>query len=274
MAINVPSRDALNSRQARPLNGIEINDAIENHILTLATRLLDKAGVLSDDILPLLDYLKESFRFSTINQTRLHKIHVTYPRAGWSIKIRIEELDAPTIINGSSLSHIVGGEIEVDLERNVRISLRFGRSGEGVVLSSLEDEKIPTQVPDRDRQRFDLPITAEFLKPDGTTGKVDIRDLQPKERKAARTVDVGSGAVDRRPITVSDQQDNGAIYTREVMAAPGGEGNVISLPDPSVEISLDDVVATPPSVPQEPISTPLPLSPMSKMSKPNVKFRR
>jgi hypothetical protein len=279
MSVNVPSRDALANRQARPLTGVEVRDSIENHILTIANKLLDKVGLDSDDTLPMLDYLRESFRFSTINQTRLQKVHVTYPKVGWSIKIRIEQLeDRTTIINGRNLSHIVGGEVEVDLEKNVRLSVGFGRSGEGIVVFSVEEEKIPSNIPDKDRQKFNLPVTAEFLKPDGTVGKVDINELRsdPKERRVARRVDVGSGAPHREAKLIPSYDENGVPTNVEVMVGGGEVGELVVTPDQLPEVSLDDLVGTPPVPPElvPPTNSLPPPNSMSKISRPNVKFKR
>lgn len=272
MPINVPSRDALANRQARPLNGVEVAKAIENHLLTLSTRLLDNAGVLSDEMLVLQDQLNQSFRSAIHFQSRLQKIHLTYPKVGWSIKLRLEKNETDPF---SQLT----ADIEVDLERNVRINIQVGRSS-GMVISSMDEEKIPTSIPDRDRQKFELPVTAEFLKPDGTVGKVDLNEIKPQERRAARTVDVGSGAEKReaRQIPIApflDEATGEIVTTTEVFVAGGQQGDIITLPDPNVEISLDDLMATPPTPEKEPITTPTPVvNPMSKIQRPNVKFKR
>lgn len=256
MPITVPARGALRTRQARPLNGLEIREAVENHLMTLTDRLLSNAGLLSDKVIELTEQLRTIVQSEFSHQSRLHRVNVTYPKVGWSIKTRLQQLE--------DLSYLVTAEVELDLERNIRLNIQFGRSGEGIVLGSLEEEKIPTNVPDQDRGTFNLPITAEFNKPDGTTGTVDVRDL----KRAARTVDVGSGAPNRQSRLIPT--DEGTV---EVKMAGVEAGQEIVLPKDLPEISLDDVVATPPSPPEKPLTTPLGPKGVNVVAKPNVKFK-
>ena len=266
MPVNVPSRNALASRQARPLTGKEVADAIENHLLTLSTRLMDGRDILSDQILSLQDQLKKDFRSSIHYKSQLHKVHLTYPKVGWSVRIRLEEGD---------FGYSISADIELDLERNLRLNLRVGESG-FVVLSSIEDEKIPQNTPDKDRQKFSLPVTADFLKPDGTVGKVDIEELRPSEKRAARTVDVGRGAEGRVAKPLSTQGENGLLTTVDVLMTGGEVGQEVILPnDPRLpEVTLD-VVASPPIVEKAPPTVPLPPpKSMAGNSRPNVKFKK
>jgi len=246
MAIEVPPRNiagSLQTRQARPLTGIEVGNAIERHILTLTDRLLHNAGLLSDNIIDLIEDLRITVIHVLGQQTRLGKVNVTYPKVGWNVKTRLEQSEDGV--------YSVNAEVELDLQRNVRINLQFGVSGVGRVIQSLEEEKISTPVPDKDRQQFGMPVEAEYLRPDGTVGKVDINELKPVEKRAARTVDVGRARVEEVSI-----------------------GAPVILPSQLPEISLDDIIATPPEVPKEPPVKPLPdKGSMAQLTKPNVKFK-
>jgi hypothetical protein len=250
MSISVPPRGlagSLASRQARPLNGLEVARALENHILAAAGRLLSDADLLSDKIIRLTDEMRVSLNNELSKHTRLQKVNITYPKVGWSIKIRLEEMEI------DPKWKFITGEVELDLERNLRLNIRFGASGvPSKVISSLEEEKIPNSIPDKDRQSFGLKVEAEFLKPDGTTGKVDLNELKPPERRAARSVDVGRGRIVGQEVTVGEE---------------------IKLPSELPEVSLDDLVAEPPPAPKEPVKEPLPpKGSMAAKTAPNVKF--
>jgi hypothetical protein len=248
MSIEVPPRQiagSLQNRQARPLTGIEVGNAIERHILTLTDRLLHNAGLLSDNIIDLIEDLRINVIHVLGQQTRLGKVNVTYPKVGWNVKTRLEQSEDGV--------YSVNAEVELDLERNVRINLQFGVSGVGRVIQSLEEEKLSTPAPDKDRQQFGMPVEAEYLRPDGTVGKVDINELKPIEKRSARTVDVGSAKVQGSEVS---------------------QGIPVVLPSQLPEISLDDIIATPPEVPKEPPVKPLPdKGSMAQVTKPNVKFK-
>jgi len=247
MPIEVPPRNiagSLQNRQARPLNGIEVREAVKKHVLAVGTRLLNDQDLKSDHIIELIDKVSEEVDQALSRETRLQKVNITYPKVGWSIKIRLEETESMRWLSG---------EIELDLQQNVRIPIRFGPSGGGIVICSLEEEKISTPIPDKIRQDFGLPVQAEYLKPDGTVGKVDISELRPTERRSARTVDVGRARVEGAEVS---------------------QGVPIVLPSELPEISLDDLVATPPEIPKEPPTTPLPpKGSMAQVTRPNVKFK-
>jgi hypothetical protein len=281
MPIAVPPRyigGSLKARQARPLNGLEVREAVETHLLTLTDRLLGNIGLLSDQVADLAEELRKNVRTVFSRQTRLGKVHITYPKVGWNIKTRVEQLE--------DHSYVVNAEVELDLERNIRINLQFGESGRGIVIASLEEEKIPTDTPDTDRRLFGMPVEAEYVRPDGTIGKVDIRELRG-EKKIARTIDVGSGKDNREPREVpAEIEIDGEIVigTKEILMAVGEGGQPITLPQDHPEISLDDqhdgymyngesVVATVPEVPKEPPKAPLPPRGISKIGAPNVKFK-
>lgn len=258
---------SLKARQARPLNGLEIREAVETHLLTLTDRLLSNVGLLSDQVIKLGDELRSTIQEVFGRQNRLSKVHISYPKVGWNIKTRVEQLE--------DHSYVVNGEVELDLERNVRINLQFGESGRGIVIASLEEEKIPTDTPDRDRDLFGMPIEADYVKPDGTTGKVDIRELRG-EKRVAKTIDVGSAADGRLPRDIpAEIEVDGKITigTKEVLMAAGEGGQEVVLPKDLPEISLDDVVATPPEIPKEPPKGPLPPKGIAKLGAPNVKFK-
>lgn len=265
MSVTVPPRNiagSLQNRQARPLNGLEISESIEKHFMVLTDRMLNESGLLSDEIILVTEGLKDIIREELNKQSRLQRMNITYPKVGWSIKTRLERKD--------DYHHVVNGEVELDLERNVRLNLRFGESGQGIVIKSLEEEKISTSVPDKDRQQFNLPIEAEYIKPDGTTGKVDITELKPTEKRAARTVDVGSGASNKQVRWIQDGSDLG----KKVEVSGGQQGDVIITPSELPEITLDDLVATPPEIPKEPPTNPLPpKGSMAQVTKPGVKFK-
>lgn len=266
MPVTAPPRGAaalLANRQANPLTGLEIKEAVGKHIFSLVYKLLNNADLLSDRIIELTESTSINVQQELSKHNLLQKINLTYPKVGWSIKVRLEEVD-----DGS---HFISGEIELDLQRNERLNIRFGESGHGRVIGSLEEEKIPTSIPDKDRKSFDLPIQVDHIKPDGTVGKIDIRDLKG-EKRAARTVDVGSGATERQVIRVhGDNPDN----LRRVEASLIGKGELIITPD-QLEISLDDIVATPPPPPpKEPLKEPLAHpNAMNRVKRPDVKFKR
>lgn len=249
----------LKPRRARPLNGLEVREAVETHLLTLTDRLLGNIGLLSDQIITLAEQLRGSVREVLSRQTRLSKVHLTYPKVGWNIKTRVEQLE--------DHSYTVNAEVELDLERNIRLNLQFGESGLGIVIASLEEEKIPTDTPDTDREAFNMPVEAEMIRKDGTTTKVDVREL----RRAARSVDVGSGAEARQPRAVPSDED-GVIGTKEILMAVGDGGQPIVLPSELPEVTLD-IVATPPEPPKKPLDTPLPPKGVGQFGKPNVKFK-
>lgn len=273
--ISVPPRGALANRQARPLNGLEVRQAIENHLMAFASKKLDEVGLLSDQIIKLLDDLKKDADAEFLKRTSLQKVNITYPRVGWNLKIRLEEYESNPPMEIENL--FLSAEVELDLQQNVRLHIPIGQSGIGKVIKSWEEEKLNNPVPDRDRQAFGLRVEAKFLKPDGTSGTVDITELR-RERRAARSVDVGSGAVDRIStiLPADKRREDGTleITTREVLAAAGQAGEVIVLPDQLPEITLDDLVATPPVPPPlEPPATPLPPpGGMSRVSRPKAKL--
>ncbi len=258
---------SLKARQARPLNGLEIKEAVETHLLTLTDRLLSNVGLLSDQVIDLSESLRNTIQEVFGRQNRLSRVHIAYPKVGWNIKTRVEQLE--------DHSYVVNAEVELDLERNVRINLQFGESGRGIVIASLEEEKIATDQPDVDRGLFGMPIEADYVKPDGTTGKVDIRELRG-EKRVAKTVDVGSAADGRVPRDVPAEievEGKIVIGTKEILMTGGETGNEIVLPKDLPEISLDDLVATPPDPPREPLQTPLPPKGIARLGAPNVKFK-
>lgn len=257
----------LKARQARPLNGLEIKEAVETHLLTLTDRLLGNVGLLSDQIINLSEELKSTIKRVFSAQSRLSRVHVTYPRVGWNIKTRVEQLE--------DHSYIVNAEVELDLERNVRINLQFGESGRGIVIASMEEEKIPTNAPDLDRNTFGMPIEAEYVRPDGTTGKVDIRELRG-EKRVAKTIDVGQAADGRVPRDIpAEIEVDGQIVigTKEILMTGGEGGQKVTLPKDLPEVSLDNLVATPPEPPKQPLEVPLPPKGVGHLGKPNVKFK-
>lgn len=271
MPVTAPPRGvagSLASRQAKPLTGIEVRAAVEKHTLALIERLLSNSGLLSDKIIEMIETHQPILSDELSRHSRLQKINITYPKVGWSIKVRLEELEH------DSTWKFITGEIELDLERSLRLSIRFGHTPlPSKVISSLEEEKIPSSVPDRVRQDFGLPVTTEVLKSDGSVERVNLEQLKG-ERRAARTVDVGSGATNKEIIKVHG--DNHEELKR-VEASLVGEGEEIKLPSELPEVTLDvDLVATPPPPPpKEP--PPVPIAPpnsMSRVKRPDVKFKK
>lgn len=240
-----PLRGVLQTRQARPLNGKEVAEAIETHLLTVTEKMLSKQGLLSDQVIILTEELKQEIQDELSKQPLLQKVNLTFPGVSWNIKTRLEQLD--------NESYLVNAEVELDLMRNARYNIQFGQSGVGKVISSEEDEKIQTNVPDKDRQAFGLQVTAEYLRPDGTTGKVNISQMQG-EKRAARTVDVGKAK------TIESEVSTGAP---------------VVLPSELPEVVLDDVVAAPPELEKAPLFEPLPSADsMAAKRRPDVKFKR
>lgn len=278
MPVTAPPRGvagALASRQARPLTGIEVRDAVEKHTLTLIDKLLSNAGLLSDQIISMVEKTRPIISEELLRHSRLQRINITYPKVGWSIKVRLEELEIDPNWK------FITGEIELDLERSLRLNIRFGGGDvPSKVISSLEEEKIPSGIPDKTRQEFGLPVTTEVLKPDGSTEKVSLEELKG-ERRAARTVDVGSGAIDRMPVQVpaDEIKEDGSIVitSKEILAAGGEQGEVIVTPKELPPITLEeDLIATPPPPPpKEPLKEPLaPPNSMNKIKRPDVKFKK
>lgn len=234
----------LMDRAAKPLNGQEVARAIESHILSLANKILNEKGVYSDRSMELIDILTSDLHESFLKDTRLTKIHIRYPRVGWEIKVRLEENDHQ--------EYHMSAEIDLDLQANVRVNFRVGQSGFGNVICSKEEERIPTRIPDKTRKEFDLPITAEIAKPNGEVVAVDLRELQ-QERRSARTVDVGSARIPGQEVT---------------------QGEKIVLPSEAPEISMDELVAEPPTPPKNPDSKPAPpAGTMANKTQPKARFK-
>jgi hypothetical protein len=258
---------AIANRQARPLNGKEVREALEHHVFIMTDKILEKNNFKSDVMLHQIEQVSSSLAAELSKHSTLNRINISYPKVGWSIKLRLEEME--------DKSNIINGEIELDLERNVRLNIRFGLSGVGNVISTLEEERIPSNTPDIIRKQFQLPITADVITPEGQIQKVDISNF---ERKAARTVDVGSGAEGLRKIEVYGEVEvEGEVVPGLVeKQATGGEmGLEVVLPDQLPEVTLDDVVATPPEIDKKPIETPLPPpNSMARATRPNVKFKK
>lgn len=269
---------SLKTRQARPLNGLEVREAVETHLLALTDRLLSNIGLLSDQVIKLSEELRNCIQDVFSRNFRLSKIHMVYPGVGWNIKTRVEQME--------DHSYSVNAEVELDLDRLVRINLQFGESGRGIVMASLEEEKIPTNAPDRDRDLFGMPIEADYTRPDGTIGKVDIRELRDSKR-AAKTIDVGSAAENRvaKEVPAEIEIDGERVIgTKEILMTGGEAGQKVVLPTELPEITLDpltdgymyngeEVVATPPEVKKEPPAGPLPPKGVGKFGAPNVKFK-
>jgi hypothetical protein len=275
MPISAPPRglpSSLASRQARPLNGLEVAAAIEKHLMVLTDKLLSDCGLLSDQVITLTSELSSFVKEELSKQSRLQKIHITYPKVGWNIKTRLEKRD-----DESTDTYFISAEVELDLEKNVRLNIRFGESGLGTVVKSLEEEKIPNSIPDKDRKSFGLKVEAEYVSPDGLVKKVNLEELKGP-RKAARTVDVGSGADNRVPVDLP-MEAKGVIVTERVLVAGGQVGEEIVLANKGPEITLEipegDLLAEVPIVPKEPPKIPLPpKGSMSSNTKPGVKFKR
>lgn len=259
--------NSIANRQASPLNGKDIKEALERHVFLLTDKILEKNNFKSDVMIHQIEQVSSSLASELSKHSALNRINITYPRVGWSIKLRLEELE--------DKSHIINGEIELDLQYNLRMSIRFGLSGLGNVISTLEEERIPSNTPDQLRKQFNLPITADVVTPDGSVKKVDLSNF---ERKAARTVDVGSGADNLEKIQVYGEVEvDGEIVPGVVerQAAGGETGLDVVLPSQLPEITLDDVVATPPEIEKKPIETPLPPhNSMAGVRRPNVKFKK
>lgn len=265
MSISVINNGSIRNRTARPLNGKEIAEAVETHLITLTDKLLNAQDLLSDDILKLTEQLKLDIRREVKKQVRLSKINLTYPKVGWNIKTRLEQLPDDVFA--------VNAEVELDLERNVRLNLQFGDSGRGVVMASLEEEKIPNAQPDSDRTNFGIPVKADYLKADGTIGQVDVTELR-RERRAARVVDVGSGANNREVRELPTYDDKGLIATEEVLMVGAENGQVIVTPAELPEITLDDVIATPPQLTTPPLEVPMEPKGVGTYGRPNAKFKK
>lgn len=251
-------RDSIKNRQARPLNGLELKEAISNHIIRLSDNLLSKHDIKSNKVIELTDILKEDVSKSLNVQSRL-KLNITYPKVGWKSTVRLIQLE--------DKSYIVNGEIELDLERNVRLNLQFGNNNSGITIGSIEDEKIPTSIPDKDREKFNLPINIEHINSNGDSVKTDLRTLRKSDETpkiAARSVDVGSAAIDKVEVGKTIE------VTQSVDGTPASSiGNI------KIELPIEELLPTPPNYSKAPLTTPLPDSgSMNKNSKPNVKFKR
>lgn len=259
-------QSAITNRQAKPFTGIEIKEALQNHILTLAEKMLtDKVNFRSDKILELTSQLEEILLTELGKPSYLQKVNITYPRVGWNIRTRLHRLDEDE-------SHFLTAEIELDLQYNVRVLIQVGNTSGSTVVCDLEEEKIPNNIPDRDRQKFGMPIFVDVNKPDGTVAKVNLAEVKSPERRAARSVDVGRAAVNQMEILVpTDEGLVGISGSSDVQV-----GNTIELPKDLPEVTLDDLVATPPPPPMTTPSfaPPVPSGGIAKPTKPNMKLKR
>lgn len=259
--------NAIANRQARPLNGKEVKEALEHHVFIMTDKILEKNNFKSDVMIHQIEQVSGALSAELSKHSVLNRLNIAYPGVGWSIKLRLEELE--------DKSHIINGEIELDLQHNVRLNIRFGLSGVGNVISTIEEERIRTNTPDVFRKQFKLPITTNVVNPDGTIQRVDISNF---ERKVARSADVGSGADGLKPVKVYGEVEiDGKVEPGmvEKMATGGEVGVEVILPSQLPEITLDDVVATPPEIEKKPLEVPLPPpNSMAKVTRPNVKFKR
>lgn len=250
---------AIQNRQANPLTGIEVRNALQTHILTLAEKLLtDKVNFRSDRIILLTSQLEELCEKELGKITPLQKINITYPRTGWNVKVRLHR--------DANEQDFLTATIELDLQYNIRIPIQIGDFGESIVVCDMEEEKIPENVPDRDRQKFGIPVYVDVNKPDGTVAKVNLAEVQSGPRRAARSVDVGRAALNQIEILLPT--DDGQVgISGSADAVLGAE---IVLPSQLPEVSLDELVATPPPLPSTaPVVTP----PSGGMSKPRPAVR-
>lgn len=254
---------AIQNRQASPLTGIEVRDAIQHHILAVAQKMLvDRTEFKSDKIIELTESFEQICVEELSKRTPLQKINVTYPRVGWSIRTRLHRKD-------SDESHFITAEVELDLQYNVRILIQLGNSSESTVICDMEEEKIADGTPDRDRQKFGIPVYVDVNKPDGTIAKVNLAEVQSAPRKAARSVDVGRAALNQIEILLPS--DDGLVGISG--SADSVLGADIVLPSELPEVTLDELVATPPPLPME---APVVLPPTGGMAKPRpaVKLKR
>lgn len=255
--------NAITNRQAKPLTGVEIAEALKNHLLTISEKMLtDKVNFLSTQIIDLTSELEGKILEEFAKRNFLSKVNVTYPRVGWSVRSRLHRKDADE-------SHFLTAEVELDLQYNMRILIQVGDSTDSIVVCDMEDEKISTGIPDRDRQKFGIPVYVDVNKPDGTIAKVNLAEVQTGPRKAARSVDVGRAATNQIEIVLPS--DDGPIGISG--SADSVLGADIVLPSELPEVTLDELVATPPPQPPPP---PTILPPSGGMAKPRpaVKLKR
>lgn len=214
LSLNLPGGAKMLSRQARPLNGVEIRKALIVMIHQLALELIEREAVglegeLKDKCIDmLLDQTAKRFD----SEWALNRSHVCYPGVGWSIKVNLEKLGDRYSLNS---------KIELDLALNVRSEFTIGFPDTGPLVGTVEHEQLKTNVPDRMRQESGLPVEVDYVRQDGSTGKAQI--------KMARTVDVSGGQV------VSKDPE---IKPSQVMKAPE------SLP----ELPAEDLIAEPAEV--------------------------
>lgn len=255
---------AITNRQAKPLTGIEIADALKTHLLTLSEKMLtDKANFRTDMILSLTSELEGIIVEEFAKRNFLGKMNITYPRVGWSVRTRLHRRDTDE-------SHFLTAEVELDLQYNMRILIQMGNSTDSIVVCDMEDEKISTGVPDRDRQKFGIPVFVDVNKPDGTIAKVNLAEVQSGPKKAARSVDVGRAATNQIEIILPT--DNGPIGISG--SADSVLGADIVLPSELPEVTLDEIVAKPPPLPMPPPVVAPPIGGMQKTSRPAVKLKR
>lgn len=242
-----PEGSRVMSRIARPLNGLEIGEVIQLHVNRLAKEILLKAAIKERVAESLLSKLEESVVDRLTNHQRLRQVHLVYPKVGWQVKVRLERLDE------AGMNYALNAECELDLDRNVRLILQFGESGQGDLVDSMEDERLSTDRPDEVREQFDLPIKIETMNPEGEVKSVDLKTLQQKDsgpKRAARTVDVGPAKTN----------------------SEAKVGEPVVLPSELPEVTLDLV----PPEPEKPIPTGPAPEPggMAKTSKPNARWSK
>ena len=250
---------AVQSREALPLNGDEIKKAIYNHLSRLALKLVDKHELTTDSAI-IDELVTDATRVMSL-QSRLH-IGSAYPKSGWRTIVRLEKIDDKFYFTS---------EVELDLERNVRLNLRFGQTQSGIVIDTIDDEKIPSNIPDKDRTAFDLPISITKINTDGSVAKMDLRDIRAAKDDEQITTNgstkpsipalAGGHTTNTLPSTTSNSDTTTTTTTTTSSSTP--------------TTTTTSPVATPPPPPQlQPLDSPLPATQsMSTKTRPNTKLK-
>lgn len=236
-----PEGSRMMNRIARPLNGVEVAEAVLSQLKDLGSKLLKEEAIKGERGDFVLNNFVLDIQYRTSTNYLLSKINIRYPKVGWICRVRLERLD------DAGLDYSLNGEADIDLEAGRRLCLQFGTSGLGFLVNKLEDETLSTDQPDRVRQDLGLPIELEFIKPNGEVGKTTLEEIEAKQpKRAARSVEVGRGIEGGTQVEIREDNEN----TFPVLANARVSTEIVTeLPEVSLDLDIPIVEAPPPPAP-------------------------
>jgi hypothetical protein len=168
----LPEGARLLERVARPLNGMEIKEALRRHLTELGNELTEIASTRIR--------FGEEIDKSLNQHNELNKLNIVYPGVGWFVTVILEELPQGEIVHQYLQAHV-----QLDLQHDKRKEIQVGLEGRGIEVERREDEQLQSKVPDKIRQERGLDVVADYTVPaTGARGQV----------KMARSVEVGQAA--------------------------------------------------------------------------------